>query len=113
MGRTGLPAPPNPGNKLGGNKILPVKSPGFLIREKFFSSQRFKVHLGLLAAQECRFKTGACFRVETVERKRILSGFLDGSVVKNLPASAGEMSSTPDLEDATGQGATQPMCHDN
>ena len=61
---------PAPGNKLGGKQDIASEEPRFSDQIEIFFSWRFKVHLGLLAAQECRFKTGACFRVEPVERKK-------------------------------------------
>ena len=39
-------------------------------------------------------------------------GFPAGSVVKNLPANAGDEGSVSDLEDPTCQGAAKPVRHD-
>ena len=67
---TNRATPPAPGNKLGGKQDIASEEPRFSDQREIFFSGRFKVRLDLLATQECRFKTGACFRVEPVERKK-------------------------------------------
>ena len=41
--------------------------------------------------------------------KKKFQGFLDGSVLKNLPCNAGDKDLIPDLEDSTCCGATKPV----
>ena len=45
--------------------------------------------------------------------KERVQGFPDGSMVKNLPANAGDTDLIPDpgSKDPTGQGVTKPVCH--
>ena len=43
--------------------------------------------------------------------ERIIWGFPGGSVVKNLPANAGDMDSIPDREDLISLRATKPTHH--
>ena len=38
-------------------------------------------------------------------------GFPGGTMVKNLPANAGDMGSSPGQEDPTCRGTNKPMCH--
>ena len=45
------------------------------------------------------------------ELKTPTGDFPDGTVVKNLPASAGDMGSSPGPEDPTCRGATKPVRH--
>ena len=42
--------------------------------------------------------------------KKTNQGFTGGSVVKNLPANAGDMSLIPGPEDPICHGATKPVC---
>ena len=43
--------------------------------------------------------------------KKCILGFPGGTVVKNLPANAGDMGSVPGLEDPTGCRVARPMHH--
>ena len=48
----------------------------------------------------------------TVTTKLAGWDFPGGTVVKNLPANAGDTGSSPVQEDPTCHGATNPVCHD-
>ena len=44
-------------------------------------------------------------------KRNVLWGFPGGAVVKNPPANAGDMGSSPGPEDPTCRGATKPVSH--
>ena len=60
--------------------------------------------------QEVTVKSPALYHAMCVAFKQgFLKGFPDGSVVKNLPANAGDMGSIPGLERSPGEGNGNPL----
>ena len=106
---SGLPFPspvylPNPGIEpispaLAGRFFLPLSHQGSPLNIKTFIKVEKSHHI-----QRCR-------KGNHIPDKNLRQGFPGGSVVKNLPASAGDTSSIPGPGGSHMPQATKPTCH--